>query len=364
MKGKMDYFWRSATDWLFRRVRLGLCLISSGVLLFGILVSSWIELRVPIGDSEFSVGMSGDGAFSIGTTLTVIAVLMALSLIAVGLWISISDWLRGRRKKVIAVECRGLRGQSGKPLDQFIPRRITGIPELLSLDLRQGIRDGEITNPQAALKRIEELPNNLSTRTQGLDRTDFKIVVGALAPVPFLFYLGYVLDDEDDVEVLDWDRHSKVWRDLVDFDDGRRFLVSWPNSDLNGSDEVILAVSASYGIDLSAAQSMIKDCPCVTMDLSGRSNDSHWSRDKQVELGRQFMETLLRLSDVGVKRVHLFLASPASLAVRFGMLYDRRNLPEVRVYQYDRKHIPQYPWSLYIPAAHEQSVQILSADPK
>ena len=362
MKSQIDYFWRSGTDWLFRRRRLGLALISPGILLFAILVSSWIEVQIPIGDAEFSIGMSGEGAFSLGTTLTSLAVLMALVLIAVGAAITISDWRRSRRRKVIAIECRGLRDQPGKPLEQSIPRRISGTPEPLNLNLRQGIRDGEITDPRAALSRLEALPNDLSTRTHGLDRSDFQIVVGALAPVPFLYYLGCILDDEDDVEVLDWDRHSRHWRDLSDFDDGRRFQVDWPEQDLREYDEVILAVSASYEVDVSAAKSVTSDTPCVVMDLAERSTSSHWSKEKQMELGRQFLDTAIRLSDTGIRKIHLFLASPASLAIRLGMLYDRRNLPELHIYQYDRKNITPFPWCLRIPTGHDNLAQILMTE--
>jgi len=51
--------------------------------------------------------------------------------------------------------------------------------------------------------------------------------------------------------------------------------------------------------------------------------------------------------------VHLVLAAPASLAIRFGKAYDQRNMPKIRCYQREQNQTPPYPWSIQMPAAQQ-----------
>ena len=61
----------------------------------------------------------------------------------------------------------------------------------------------------------------------------------------------------------------------------------------------------------------------------------------------------MKLEALGVERIHLFLAAPSSVALRFGRLYDKRNLPPLNVYQYKRQEADQNPyiWSISMPVA-------------
>lgn len=43
------------------------------------------------------------------------------------------------------------------------------------------------------------------------------------------------------------------------------------------------------------------------------------------------------------------LLSPDSLSLRLGMSYDRRLMPELLVYQYERTCTPPYPWAFAMP---------------
>lgn len=359
MKSVIQHYLRSAIDWRFRRQRAGLTLATLGVALCGLLLSPLFQFRWLTGEAELSVGVNADGGILLGPTLSAVGFLLALILIGTGLFLSISEWLDSRRRKIIVIECRGLRSHPGRPLEESLPRRLQGKRDGLILDIRNNLRDGEVVDAEAAVSRLGTLPHDLAVRTQGLDRKDVKLVVGALAPVPFVFYLGCLLDDEEGIELFDWDRHGGNWRELSEFDDGQRFVVNWPEESLAGCEQVLLAVSASYGVDIPSVGSTLPGCPRVEMDLDGRSTDSHWSKEKQVELGRQFLDVAMRIGDLGVRRINLFLAAPASLVLRLGMLYDRRNLPEVLVYQYERKCVVPYPWSLRIPNGHETYPEVI-----
>ncbi|MGA7329036.1 MAG: SAVED domain-containing protein [Rhodomicrobium sp.] len=79
------------------------------------------------------------------------------------------------------------------------------------------------------------------------------------------------------------------------------------------------------------------------------SPDCHWSDEWQRGLGAQFLNAAIALGNLGVKRMHVFLAAQNSVVFRFGRLYDKRNLPEIIVYQYERGSTPAYPWGVLMP---------------
>ena len=91
------------------------------------------------------------------------------------------------------------------------------------------------------------------------------------------------------------------------------------------------------------------DIPVVELNLEGGAPDCHWSEDKQHALGRQFLNAAVDLGNHGVKRIHLFLAAQNSVAFRFGRLYDKRNLPAIVVYQFQKDSAPPYPWGVLMP---------------
>ena len=103
------------------------------------------------------------------------------------------------------------------------------------------------------------------------------------------------------------------------------------------------------------------------MDLEGRSSNSHWSSKKQSALADQFFETAKKLSACGVRHIHLVLAAPNSVVFNFGRRYDKRNLPEITVYQFERSQSVKYPWGVRMPvsetaiAAIERTVPPLSS---
>jgi hypothetical protein len=264
------------------------------------------------------------------------------------------------KRKVIAIEVRGLRNVPGVPLVDSIPSSIQGRREQLLLDLRQYISDGTITDPTAALATILALPDDLRRREAGLNRGDITFVYGGLAPVPLTFLTGILADDEGQYVITDWDRHAGRWRLLADPDDLKRFVISGLQHLSTETTEAALAISVSYGIDPDDVRSRVGEMPLVEVALDGGNPDAHWSGDKIAALGRQFLEVLGDLNRRGVKRVHLFLAAQNSVVFRFGRLYDRRNLPELVVYQFERGKSPAYPWGVLMPVAGLAAPKIVS----
>jgi hypothetical protein len=91
--------------------------------------------------------------------------------------------------------------------------------------------------------------------------------------------------------------------------------------------------------------------PIVSLSLPELSIDGHWSEEKQSALAQKFFDTMRALCGTGVKRVNLVLAAPNSIVIRFGRIYDKRNLPALTVWQYENGQNPTYPWGVSMPVA-------------
>ena len=354
MKTLLIHFFRSATDWLFRRRSPALLVMRFGVVCLALAFGAgWVfDVSFPFHGGQVEVGLNSAGgtpAIIVYATATLGVALIAICLV----WEILryrAEQRRLARTKVIVVEARGLRDSSGAPLIDALPARLEGHRDHVLVDLRQRVKDGEIVAPDTALQNLESLSTDLKRRENGFDRRDLSIVYGGLTPVPFTFLTGVLMDDEGAIVILDWDRHTETWRELDGADDGKRFQISSPAT-LSEQDatEIALIVSVSYEISADDVRTRVGDMPIVLLKLDDGSPDCHWSEEKQRALGRQFLDSAIALSNHGIKRIHLFLAAQNSVAFRFGRLYDKRNLPEVIVYQYQRHATPPYPWGVLMP---------------
>jgi len=180
-----------------------------------------------------------------------------------------------------------------------------------------------------------------------------------LAPVPILFLLGVIVDDEHRTLFMDWDRKEHIWRPLDEDDGGRRFVVDGLDAVATGITRAALCVSASYDVLDADVRLVEPTAPIVRMDLQDRSTASHWSEAKQKQLAQQFLDTVMALSRHGVTEITLFLAAPASLSLRLGTVYDKRNLPRVTVNQFEQADPMKFPWAVRMPVAGAAEPQLV-----
>lgn len=342
----------SKSPW-FHMFKAGLLLILAalaGGWLFKINISGLVQL-------EFDTSQGGYGF------LIIAGFLLGSILILIGsigmIWQQFNDHQSLSRKKVIVLEQRGLRDTSGTPLDQAIPNTIRGRRELILNDIRQRIRDGIVTDPQAALERINPLALEIENKRNGLDRKDITIAYGGLMPVPFSFLTGMLLDDEDSILMMDWDRDQGRWRSLDGDDDGDRFEVSGLDQLPQNASEIVLAVSVSYRANVQAIEQTLPGFPLVQLILPNGNPACHWSEEKQRELAKKFRDTVIALNNVGMRRIHLFIAAQNSFVCRLGRTYDKRNMPSVVVYQYEQSSTPPYPWGVLMPTHGIVSASVL-----
>lgn len=347
MSGILTHLIKQFITWRFRKRSPFLVTFTiSGTILIAVLGLGSLTGALSYNDITLEITQSDSIAFTILNCIVVVfAVIMLLSF-AVLVVQFFADSAAGSAKRVIVIEGRGLRDDDGISLadslgDDYPKTRVPYI-----LDLRQRL-DGQLVNPEVLLPKIGTARESLNQMRGGDSRGDTQIVYGGLTAVPLTFLTGIEMDDEGAIEVFDWDRAGEQWRPLDDLDDGQR--LSEPDLDeFPVCNEALLAVSVSYPINTDDLDTSF-DLPIARMDLDGRSSDSHWSSEKQSEIAAQFLEVAKRLSARGVKHIHLVLAAPNSVAFNFGRRYDKRNLPELTVYQYERGMDIKYPWGVRMP---------------
>jgi hypothetical protein len=350
MKQHVNHALSSFIDWIFRRKHPARLLVLAGVGLLTVVVGGLaLDIRFSSGTKSASLSFTTDAGGA--AALTYLVAGLGAVLVVVGLWWLVADWRQESRKRVLVLEFRGLRDWRGAPLSEAVPAQIEGRRESRVVNLRQGVLDGVIVDPQAAIDRLMPLRRELDLVEEGYDRRDVRYVAGGLAPVPMMFLAGVLIDDEGPVTLLDWDRQAQIWRPLIGDDDGERFEVSGIDTLVPELDAVILAVSVSYLVDLPAAHSRVGMLPAVQLRCPSLTTDNHWSEEKQTALAQQFIDALIAIKSAGIQRVHLFMAGPNSVVLRFGMNYDKRNFPLVTVYQYEPGTPSTFSWGIIMPVA-------------
>lgn len=316
--------------------------------------------RIKGADTNLEIGTSGGVA---GYLLWGVVIFCGILMTASIVWAVVRYRTEQRslaRKKVFVVEARGLRDDVGSSLAAAVPNEVEGARTEYVLDVRQR-KDGVIVEPEDLLDPVQAMKIWLHQAQRNLDRTDLTTVFGGLAAVPLTFLAGVLLDDESSIVVMDWDRNENAWRSLDGPDDGLRFATTGVDQ-VSGTTEVVLAVSVSYHVKADDLATTFA-CPAVTMLLSD-VNSSHWSQVKQASLADQVFAVAKELDAKGVEQIHLVLAAPSSVVFNLGRRYDKRNLPKVAVYQYEKGEDPRYPWAIQMPVAGVAASSVLRRQAK
>ncbi len=360
LKRLIENFVLKATDWWFRVSAIERYLITSGIgLLIAIfggvpLIAELLRLAlgaVPVGYINAQQWLS---------TADLWILVVASVMVSVGLALAVARFVRDSRlrskKRVLVIEARGLRDDDGAPLAEEVAKHHQGkiIPSLL--DLRNRL-DGQVIQPERALNEISAAHRSVLQHQKDGDRADLTTVYGGLTSVPYTFLTGVLLDDEGGLVTYDWDRTQESWRRIEGDDDGIGFEVNGLET-ISDASEVIVALACSYpitGDDLATTFSL----PLVRVTLEDMSSDAHWSQKKQNRLAQEFFEIGKQLSGIGVKRIHLVLAAPNSVVFTLGRRYDKRNLPEIIVYQYQRGVHPAYPWGVMMPVSGVDRARVI-----
>jgi hypothetical protein len=339
--------------WIIRPRNLGVALLSRSSTLLLMLGSGFtIEAEGIAGIVDAFRYAPAEGLP--GNLVTIIVYLACLTWLIgllMVLWTQFREWKEADTRRILVVEMRGLVDTSDKPLLAAVSRTLLGRRVDCMVDVRKHLA-APTPNVEEALKEIEHIQRDVRRARGDTARADVQVIAGGVMQVPLLFFAGTLLDDEGNVLLMDWERTKGNWKRLTDEVDGESFEVTGLDG-LENSKEVVLAVSASYVVAYNDIATTFPEIPVVRMARPNPQPNSLWSEDTQAALTQQFLQMLGTLANQGIEMVHLVLAAPASLTIRFGKAYDHRNMPKIRCYQHEKNQTPAYPWSVQMPTAKQ-----------
>lgn len=335
--------------WITRRRNPSRFMLHAGVaMVVASLAGGW---TFGVRGSAGALHLAGFASTSDGLpkSLLVVVLFFGLLLVLTGAGVLLFDWKSFRnaaeRSAVVVVELRGLIDTSDSSLLKSVPRGLIGQRLDALIDVRELAVAGAI---KQAMQKVAAMPDLIRRLRGSRAQSDVQVVVGGVLHVPLLFLAGVMLDDEGRILPFDWDRVAEVWRPLDGPDDGERFELSGMDELPSGTPHVVLAVSATYLTDAVAIKDSFSEAPVVSLSLANPLPGLLWSGAKQDALAAQFTAAVATLGNKGVRRISLVLAASSTLALRMGRAYDRRNMPEIACYQYDRVPKSAYSWSVLI----------------
>jgi hypothetical protein len=360
LRRHFDTFLTKLIDWWFRVTTIERFLIKTGAYLL-IAIFGGVPLILEL--LRFALGAIPEGVVRLEAALETIDVLIvsvASLLIVVGIAFATARFVveaRARSKlRNIVIEARGLRDDNGNSLADTVQKHEKGTVVPVLLDLRNRL-DGQVIAPERAVNDITAMHRSVLQNKMDGDRANLTTVYGGLTSVPYTFLTGVLLDDEGKIVTYDWDRAQEAWRKVEGPDDGSQFKVDGIEA-IEDAPEVVVATAVSYPIQNDGLATTF-NLPRVKLTLDGMSSDGHWSQQKQNRLAQEFLGVVKNLAGKGVKRLHLVLAAPNSVVFTFGRRYDKRNLPEIVVYQYERGKPVAYPWGVSMPVAGLDNAKVV-----
>lgn len=359
LKEELLSWGRKLVDWFVRPKSIGVCLIRYGAVVIGVALAGGIVGTIKYGSPSIQLQANIDTTGGPATWVSIAAFVVGVIMVSAGVYLHLQDRKQLARQRVLLLEQKGL-FKIDSPLNEAVKNILGGVVDTILVDIREGITEGRITNPDVALQKVVDGRGDLVRRLDGQNRNDIEIVYGGLMPVPFTFLTGYLLDDEGGgIKVFDWDRlGAGQWRMIrSDIDDGQRLRTVEALS--RSAEDVVLALSISYPVDEVGIATTFPGMPVMHMKMDELSSNAHWSLEKQSALAEQFLQTLKGLSSQGVKTIHLIIAAPNSVVFNLGRIYDRRLLPSAVVYQYERSDSPTYPWGVALPSHSQRQPAIV-----
>lgn len=322
-------------------------LVGTGALLLlgGLPFVGNLELNKTLPNGDFVRGTLATA----GTAWWVTAVCLVLGslLIFAGLFLIFRQYQDQSRKRVIAIELRGLSQTLDSSIQNAIPRRVMGRREEVLIDVREQVQ-GTSRQQQDAVTEVNLIPRHLKTNKSGNNRDDLILYVGGLAPVPLLFLAGNLLAAESKINWLDWDRKALKWTSPADGVD----LQSPPiiHCEEHLGTEALVAISISYPVDVHELKVAFPAIPLVEMKIEGAAPGHVVSAPSIRQIQQAFMDTIAKLQGKGVRKVHLVLAAPSVLSMQLGGVYAGRNMPALIIYQYQKAQVENpYPWGVEMP---------------
>ncbi|MCD1162219.1 SAVED domain-containing protein [Peribacillus frigoritolerans] len=169
-----------------------------------------------------------------------------------------------------------------------------------------------------------------------------------LSPIPLLIHLGSLLTDTVPYSIYQFNRETQLWvSDNPGTNKGISLTVS---QEIKENEELAVLVSVSGIVKLKSVEEILgDDFDFISFEVDDPSLKRILYREDVVNIQSKIkddVEKLLQKYDY--KKIHLFYAGPAGLAIEIGRGINQNIWCEVYLYQYNNRTKPKYQYALTI----------------
>ncbi len=177
--------------------------------------------------------------------------------------------------------------------------------------------------------RIERFYSSLSSKK--------RISFLGVALFPFLVYSGFVVGSSGQkISYYHYNRQKEkaVWL-YPGIKEKNKLKI--PDVDKNSSDQLTVAVSVSYLIDKELVKSQFGDTCIAFIEAESIGTETIKNRKTLDAIANAVREYISKNANKDINVVNLLLSCPAELCFAIGTKLSSPGLPEIRVFNYNRK---------------------------
>ncbi len=185
----------------------------------------------------------------------------------------------------------------------------------------------------------EQLAKSIGSLLDHGDAVDRRFAVFPLAPISACLLLGHYFTDRPHVKLFQYHRHRQSWQWEATENYQQSFYTHYSHHKQNARD-VIICIEISATVHQQYLNALKLDhAPVVTLRVDRPSTGWLRAYEQLLSLGLKvhdlFEDVARRFPNA--ERWHLLIAAPAPAAVRIGQALNPSMIPEVQLYEFDRR---------------------------
>ncbi|MGG0888959.1 SAVED domain-containing protein [Cytobacillus horneckiae] len=169
-----------------------------------------------------------------------------------------------------------------------------------------------------------------------------------LSPIPLLIDMGFLLTDTVPLSVYQFEREEGIW--ISDHPDRQKEVELSSSADIKEEDKLAILISVSGKVKMKDVQELLGDkFDSVSFEINDPGLKRVLYKQDVSYLQSQIKEEVEKLlQEQDYRKIHLFYAGPAGLAIEIGRGINPNMWVEVCVYQYNIRATPRYQYALSI----------------
>jgi hypothetical protein len=305
----------------------------------------------------YSNGMNlsfSDGGGALPTWLVVIFSLLSIAMFILGIVLIVADWSKNRNER--KNKAKGI---------TLLSLSISKPPQL-EMQFYQTIESSRTTQDSNLIKKENESDtewlhrsecsinniNNSVVEELELEDSNLVLAIGALAHVPHVFGLGFLLANRRNINYYCWDRDRKDkennnWldvRNIMGFKTqfNHKFIRDRKNSEIN---KIGLSIEVSMNNDEKNFMDKLSLDAVATIHVEDKKIGNLFSYEAQMSLItgiRDYLNNEIFSQYKSIQELHITIMGQASFIMRLASEFNQNHFPAViKVHHYEKQG---YPW--------------------